>query len=138
VAEALDSSEESVLAEARAATGLEDFGDESFHGGLRALLRTYAENPFSEKGRRRNRRRVVTLLSTRLKLEAALRQHPEVLARPVRSPVVLTGLPRSATSALSICSRPVLRRGRSFPGRRRSRIPPSGSRRVNPTRATLR
>ena len=100
MAEALDSSEESVLAEARAATGLEDFGDESFHGGLRALLRTYAENPFSEKGRRRNRRRVVTLLSTRLKLEAALRRHPEVLARPVRNPVVLTGLPRSATSAL--------------------------------------
>ena len=27
-------------------------------------------------------------------------QHPEVLARPVKQPVVLTGLPRSATSAL--------------------------------------
>jgi hypothetical protein len=97
---ALDWSEESVLAEARAATGLSDFGDESFRPGLRALLRTYAENPFSEKGQRRNRRRVVTLLATRLKVEDALRRHPEVLARPVKSPVVLTGLPRSATSAL--------------------------------------
>ena len=96
----LDWSEESVLAEARAATRLSDFGDESFRPGLRALLRTYAENPFSEKGQRRNRRRVVTLLSTRLKVEDALRRHPEVLARPVSHPIVLTGLPRSATSAL--------------------------------------
>jgi hypothetical protein len=60
----------------------------------------YAGNPFSEKGQKRNRRRVVTLLSTRLKIEDALRRHPEVLGRTVRSPVVLTGLPRSATSAL--------------------------------------
>jgi Sulfotransferase family len=42
----------------------------------------------------------VSLLATRLKVEAALAQHPEILARPVRQPVVLTGLPRSGTSAL--------------------------------------
>ncbi len=96
----MDWSEESVLAEARAAAGSEDFGGGAFRDGLRALLRTYAENAFSEKGQKRNRRRVVTLLATRLKLEAALRRHPEVLARTVTSPVVLTGLPRSATSAL--------------------------------------
>jgi hypothetical protein len=95
-----DWSEESVLAEARAASGLGSFGDESFRPGLRALLRTYAENPFSDKGQRRNRRRLVGLLVTRAKVEDTLRRHPEVLARPVRSPVVLTGLPRSATSAL--------------------------------------
>lgn len=98
--DAIDWSEESVLAEARAASGLEGFGDDDFRPGLRALLRTYAENPFSEKGRRRNRRRLVSLLVTRAKIEDALRRHPEVLARPVKSPVVLTGLPRSATSAL--------------------------------------
>lgn len=100
MAEALDWSEESVLAEARASAGLTDFGDESFRPGLRALLRSYAENPFSEKGRARNRRRVVNLLVTRLKIEAALARHPEILARDVAHPVVLTGLPRSATSAL--------------------------------------
>jgi hypothetical protein len=100
VADGIDWSEESVLAEARAASGLASFGDESFRPGLRALLRTYAENPFSEKGQRRSRRRLVSLLATRAKIEDALRRHPEVLERPVRSPVVLTGLPRSATSAL--------------------------------------
>ena len=96
----MDWSEDAVLAEARAATGLADFGEESFRAGLRALLSTYADHPFSEKGRRRNRRRIVTLLSTRLEIEDALRRHPEVLRRAVTSPVVLTGLPRSATSAL--------------------------------------
>jgi hypothetical protein len=100
VADALSFREEDVLAEARAATGLSDFGDESFRPGLRALLGTYAGNPFSAKGRVRNRRRVVGLLATRLRVEAALAAHPEILARPVAHPVVLTGLPRSATSAL--------------------------------------
>ena len=100
MAEAFDWSEEGVLAEARAETGLSDFGEGAFREGLRALLRTYAENPFSEKGQKRNWRRVVTLLATRLKIEAALRRDPELLERAVTSPVVLTGLPRSATSAL--------------------------------------
>jgi hypothetical protein len=100
VADALDWSEEGVLAEARAAAKLEDLGDESFRPGLRALLETYASNPFTEKGQRRNRRRVVSLLVTRLRVEAALAQHPEVGQLPVAHPVVLTGLPRSATSAL--------------------------------------
>jgi len=116
VADGFDWSEASVLAEARAAAGfsaraaaglsaraaagLADFGDEGFRPGLRALLRTYAENPFSEKGRARGRRRIVSLLVTRLRVEAALARHPEILARPVSHPIVLTGLPRSATSAL--------------------------------------
>jgi len=100
VAEALDFGEERLLAEARAATGLTDFGDASFRAGLGALLATYAQSPFSEKGRARSRRRVVNLLATRLRVEAAFARHPEVLARPVAHPVVLTGLPRSATSAL--------------------------------------
>jgi hypothetical protein len=100
VAETPDWSEASLLAEARETTGLEDFGDEAFRPGLRALLETYAGNAFSERGHRRNRRRVLTLLQTRLRVEAALARHPEILERPVAHPIVLTGLPRSATSAL--------------------------------------
>jgi hypothetical protein len=92
--------EAALLAEARAAARLEDFGGDDFLPGLRALLRSYDAPAWSEKGRTRNRRRLVNLLATRLKIEAALAQHPEILARPVRRPVVLTGLPRSGTSAL--------------------------------------
>jgi hypothetical protein len=100
VAEAYDWSEASVLSEARAAAGLEDLGDESFRPGLRALLETYAGNPFTEKGQRRSRRRVVSLLVTRLRVEAALARPPEIRQRPGAHPIFLTGLPRSATSAL--------------------------------------
>ncbi|HEY8121499.1 MAG TPA: sulfotransferase [Myxococcota bacterium] len=91
---------EELLAEARAAAKLDDFGGDDFLPGLRALCGTYEASAWSEKGRTRNRRRLVSLLATRLKLEAALAQHPEILARPVKQPVVLTGLPRSGTSAL--------------------------------------
>jgi hypothetical protein len=92
--------EAAVLAEARAAAKLEDFGGDEFLPGLRALCRTYDASAWSEKGRTRNRRRLVNLLATRLKVQAAFAQHPEILARPVTQPVVLTGLPRSGTSAL--------------------------------------
>jgi hypothetical protein len=92
--------ESELLAEARAAAKLEDFGGEDFLPGLSALCGTYEAPAWSEKGRTRNRRRLVGLLTTRLKLEAALARHPDILARPVRQPVVLTGLPRSGTSAL--------------------------------------
>ncbi len=92
--------EEALLAAAREATGLADFGDPDFRDGLRALIATYEGHPYTEKGRKRNQRRLVNLLSTRLRLEDAWKQHPEVLERPVPRPMVLTGLPRSGTSAL--------------------------------------
>jgi hypothetical protein len=91
---------EELIAEARAAAKLDDFGGDDFLPGLRALCATYAAPAWSEKGHTRNRRRLVNLLATRLKVEAALARHPEVLARPVKQPVFLTGLPRSGTSAL--------------------------------------
>jgi hypothetical protein len=93
--------EEAVLAAAREATGLSDFGDPAFREGLRVLLETYEKTAgFDDKGRRRNWRRVVQLLATRLKIEAAWRAHPEIRARSIRRPVYLTGLPRTGTSAL--------------------------------------
>jgi hypothetical protein len=91
---------EALLAEARQATGLDDFGPGDFREGLEVLLRTYAEAGLSEKGARRSRRRVAQLLATRLRVEEAKRRHPEILERPVRQPVYLTGLPRTGTSAL--------------------------------------
>ena len=93
--------EERALAEACEATGLSDFGDERFRDGLKVLLETYSKSAhFNEKGQRRNWRRVVQLLSTRLRMQAAFARHPEIRTREVRRPMVLTGLPRSGTSAL--------------------------------------
>ena len=64
------------------------------------LCQTYERAPFDERGRKRNRRRVLQLLSSRLRVEDALRRHPEIRGREIRRPTVLTGLPRSGTSAL--------------------------------------
>ena len=89
-----------LLDEARAANGLDDFGGDDFREGLRVLCETYDRNPYNEKGRRRNRRRLLQLLGTRLKVQAALTSHPEIKQRPVPTPMLLTGLPRSGTSAL--------------------------------------
>jgi len=100
VADSRGLDEDALIAAARDATGLSDLGDEGFRAGLRALIRTYEENEFTEKGRTRNQRRLVNLLSVRMQLEATWREHPEILERPVRRPMVLTGLPRSGTSAL--------------------------------------
>jgi len=90
-----------LMAEASAgADGLTDFGSEDFKAGLETLCATYDRNAWTEKGRKRNRRRLVGILATRLKLTDAFKRHPEILTRPVAKPMVLTGLPRSGTSAL--------------------------------------
>ncbi len=91
--------ERELLAQACTETGLSDFGSGHLEG-LRVLLETYEHNPFHEHGRVRNRRQIVRLLVTRLRVLDALKRHPEIRARPIRAPWFLTGLPRSGTSAL--------------------------------------
>jgi hypothetical protein len=95
-------SEEVVLEKARESTGLTDFGGDDFRAGLRALLETYesATAGLNEKGRKLNWRRVVQLLETRLRVQAALTLHPEILEEEIRRPMYLIGLPRTGTSAL--------------------------------------
>ncbi len=92
--------EETLLEEARHAAGLSDFGSDEFREPLRVLIETFGKPPFGEPGRRRARRRLLQLLTTRLRVQAALCAHPEIRDRKIVKPVVLTGLPRSGTSAL--------------------------------------
>lgn len=91
---------EAVLEEARRETGLEDFGPGDFGEALDVLLRTYDTHYTSPSGRGKARRRLVRLLATRLRVAEALRRHPEIRERSLVRPMVLTGLPRSGTSAL--------------------------------------
>ncbi|HEY9032659.1 MAG TPA: sulfotransferase [Pseudomonadales bacterium] len=91
---------DSVLREARQKTGLDDFGDNDFIEGLGVLLETYDNNGYTEKGRKRNRRRVVDLLAARLRIEQAFKDYPQILDEKIVQPMYLTGLPRTGTSAL--------------------------------------
>ena len=78
-----------------------DFGADDFREGLRVLLETYDTSAgLSEAGRKMNWKRVVQLLSTRLRVEDAFARHPEIREREIRRPVYMTGLPRTGTSAL--------------------------------------
>jgi hypothetical protein len=97
----VDLSEEGLIAEARAATGLRDLGEDGFREGLRVLLATYESTArLSPRGRKATRRRLIELLTNRLLIQETLRLHPEIRERAIRRPVYLTGLPRTGTSAL--------------------------------------
>jgi hypothetical protein len=89
-----------LLAEARSATGLEDFGDEHFLEGLQVLLETYDRNVLDHASRNKCREAVAGRLATRLKMQAAFQRHPEILEVELKTPMIVTGLPRTGTSAL--------------------------------------
>lgn len=91
---------ESVLTDARKKANLDDFGSNDFTLGLKTLLETYDNNGFSERGRKRSRRRVVDLLAARLRIEQAFKDYPDIQKEEITQPIYLTGLPRTGTSAL--------------------------------------
>ena len=91
---------EQVLDAASAASGLDDFGDPWFREGLAVLLETYDRNVEDQRSRERCSAAVIASLVTRLKIQAAYVRHPEILEQRVKTPIFVTGLPRTGTSAL--------------------------------------
>jgi len=93
--------EDALLAAARRRTGLSEFGDPGFREPLRVLLSALEwEAALSPVGRFVARSLVLQLLATRLRAEALLRAHPEILEEEVRAPIVILGLPRTGTTHL--------------------------------------
>ena len=93
--------EKTLLDKARAQTGLEDFGDDSFREGLKVLLRSYeTDAQLSFIGRICVHEDLVRLLNNRLRLIADRRRHPAIAAEVIRRPLFITGLPRSGTTFL--------------------------------------
>jgi hypothetical protein len=92
---------DSIMSEARQRTGLDDFGHSSFREPLRRLLDSMqSEGRLHAIGRATQRERVVGLLVNRLRAEEAFERHPEIAAEPIRSPIVVVGLPRTGTTML--------------------------------------
>jgi len=92
---------DSIVAEARAAAGLADFGDESFRVPMGVLLRALDEEAqLTPIGRAVQRQRIVDLLVNRLRAEACFARHPEILDEVIRAPIVIVGLPRTGTTLL--------------------------------------
>ncbi len=89
-----------ILTAAAEFQGLDDFGDPGFKAGLAALLATYDQHVDSEESRQRVYMRVLKVLGARLRVEQAKKRHPEIAAEQISQPMILTGLPRTGTSAL--------------------------------------
>lgn len=87
-----------LLAAAAAATRLSDFGDESFRKRLRILLADIDRPGLPVETRQRMLADWQTRLETRLKLLAV--RGAEVSQQHIEGPLVVTGLPRTGTTAL--------------------------------------
>ena len=96
-----DLTEASLLAAARRATRLDDFGDDDFLPNLRALVSSYEEEgELNVLGRIGVRQDLVRSLSNRLRIQADLTRHPEILDVPIQRPLFVVGLPRTGTTML--------------------------------------
>jgi len=99
--EAIDLSEQALIAEARRITGLERFGNDDFLPPLRTLLDAIENeanlNPF---GRHIARTRTLQSLTNRLWANASFEAHPEIRQCKLAAPVIIIGLHRSGTTRL--------------------------------------
>jgi hypothetical protein len=92
---------EPLLAQARAATGLDDFGEDAWREGFERLLAGLREEArLSEIGRAVAAADVVSLLSNRLGVVDWRRRHPEVARVDVAPPIVIVGQGRTGTTIL--------------------------------------
>ncbi len=86
---------------ARRKTGLTDFGEEWFLDPLEVLVRSINEEArLTPLGARIQRSRIVSALSTRLRVEHLLRKHPEIRDIHLGRIIVIAGLQRTATTTL--------------------------------------
>ncbi len=91
---------DALLEASRRRTGLEDFGPASFEEPFRLYIDCIQDTPFSAFGRISQRAMIGGLLDTRLRIEAVIAAHPEILEQPIAQPIVIAGLPRTGTTHL--------------------------------------
>lgn len=83
------------------ATGLSDFGiEDGFRTALRVVLTELETSAYTESERETLRQEWQSRLETRLKIIGLRRQKPEIAAQVIEGPLVVTGLPRTGTTAL--------------------------------------
>jgi len=101
MAEALAFEPKALIDAARSKTGLDDFGPSGWEKGLERVLAGLREGPaLSPLGKLTALGAVQQFLENRLRLEALIARHPEILAVELEPPIVIAGLPRSGTTHL--------------------------------------
>jgi Sulfotransferase family len=87
---------------ARAATGLADFGSTYYREGLeRTVAALNNEADLNDLGHVMQHATISNALIQRLKIIDTYKQHPEIADEVIDGPVVVLGLPRTGTTALS-------------------------------------
>jgi hypothetical protein len=100
-AQPLDLSVDSILADARALTGLDDFGSMDFLERLGRILGEVSANAnVWRHAKERMRGSLVKAAANRLKNKAYLDTHPQVAEEKIDRPIIIVGLPRSGTTHL--------------------------------------
>jgi hypothetical protein len=90
-----------LLAEARRATRLDDFGPPDIDEPFRRVIASYEhEAGLTLIGRIAARQDTLRLLENRLRMEADRKRHPDIAAVEIRRPLFVTGLPRTGTTLL--------------------------------------
>ncbi|MCE7797951.1 sulfotransferase [Sphingobium sufflavum] len=86
---------------AAAKYGADDFGPDDYQEGLRILLLSMDYDPsFTERGRAIAWGSVVNTLAARAHAVRAMKERPGFDAVPMLAPVIITGIPRTGTTAL--------------------------------------
>jgi hypothetical protein len=81
--------------------GSDDFGPDDYLPGLKVLLQSMDYDPrFTEAGRRRAWNIVVDVLMGRAHAIKSMKEHPGFDSRRIMAPVIITGVPRTGTTAL--------------------------------------
>jgi hypothetical protein len=93
---------EGLKARAREATGLSDFGDAPLDDGLEAFCAALSSEAALDAPRQAAAEAaIVATLGERLRLESWFARHPELLDQTISAPIMVIGLPRTGTTALS-------------------------------------
>jgi len=97
----VDLTRESILAEASATVGMDDFGPDDFLPRLDLLLDEWnSDQGLTNLARMSLRNKLVQHLTSRLLIQDQWNRHPEILDVPVERPIIVAGLPRSGTTHL--------------------------------------
>ncbi|MBD2899300.1 hypothetical protein amrb99_82830 [Actinomadura sp. RB99] len=92
---------EDLHASARKVTGMTEFGDDDYLGGLEVLLDSLAKDAgLTPAGNKAQRAMLRGALAARQFSEAAWKKHPGYADVPIERPIFVTGLPRTGTTAL--------------------------------------
>ncbi len=93
---------EEIIGKARAETGLDDFGGDTWREGLEVLVRSAdTEGRFNDYGRESFFTSLVHPLITRLRVEDWYSRHPEIDEQELRVEMLGVGFPRTGSTALS-------------------------------------